>query len=41
MYFSDARVFYQTAREIDPHDIDILERHTDPAIVPGSIHVRV
>lgn len=41
MYFSDARVFFQTAEEIDPHDIDILERHTDASIVPGSIHVRV
>jgi hypothetical protein len=41
MYFSDTKVFFQTAEEIDPHDIDILERHTDPAIVPGSIHVRV
>ena len=40
-FFSDTKVFYQTAEEIDPHDIDNFESHADPAIVPGSIHVRV
>jgi hypothetical protein len=41
IFVSDTTVYCQTAGEIDPEDIDALESLTHPAIVPGSIHVRV